>query len=62
MDRALVATPNSDPTVPNIEFSFSLDDLPLRSKEKGVFFGYTRKDEPQYNNIWMMPNYVRHMG
>lgn len=58
MDRALMSTPNSDPMVPNIEFSFSLDDLPLRSKAKGTFMGYTRKDEREYNDIWMMPNYA----
>jgi protein glucosyltransferase len=59
IDRALMTTPASDPALPNIEFSFSLDDLPLRSKEKGTFFGYTRKDTEKYDNIWMMPNYVR---
>jgi protein glucosyltransferase len=58
IDRALTTAPFSDPSVPNIEFSFSLDDLPLRSKDKGAFFGYTRKDEREYNDIWMMPNYV----
>jgi protein glucosyltransferase len=30
----------------------------LRSKDKGAFFGYTRKDTPEYDNIWMMPNYA----
>jgi protein glucosyltransferase len=59
IDRALMTAPASDPALPNIEFSFSLDDLPLRSKETGTFFGYTRKDTPKYDNIWMMPNYVR---
>jgi protein glucosyltransferase len=58
IDRALTTAPFSDPSVPNIEFSFSLDDLPLRSKDTGAFFGYTRKDEREYNDIWMMPNYV----
>ncbi|KAH4193457.1 hypothetical protein HBH70_212410 [Parastagonospora nodorum] len=58
IDRAITTAPTSDPSIPNIEFSFSLDDLPLRSKEKGAFFGYTRKDTPEYDNIWMMPNYA----
>ena len=48
----------SDPAIPNIEFSLSLDDLPLRSRKQGVFFGYTRKDTEEYKNIWMMPNYA----
>ena len=58
IDRAIMTAPTSDPSIPNIEFSFSLDDLPLRSKDKGAFFGYTRKDTPEYDNIWMMPNYA----
>ncbi|OAK99855.1 hypothetical protein IQ06DRAFT_326578 [Phaeosphaeriaceae sp. SRC1lsM3a] len=58
IDRALTTSPTNDPTIPNIEFSFSLDDLPLRSKGKGTFFGYTRKDAKEYDNIWMMPNYA----
>jgi protein glucosyltransferase len=59
IDRAISTSPANDPSIPNIEFSLSLDDLPLRSKEKGTFFGYTRKDAPKYDDIWMMPNYVR---
>lgn len=58
IDRAISTSPTNDPSIPNIEFSLSLDDLPLRSKAKGAFFGYTRKDAPEYDNIWMMPNYV----
>jgi protein glucosyltransferase len=58
IDRAISTSPTTDSPIPNIEFSLSLDDLPLRSKAKGAFFGYTRKDTPEYDNIWMMPNYV----
>jgi len=58
MDRALTTTPTSDAAVPNIEFALSLDDLPRRSKDKGTFFGYTRKEGRDYNDIWMMPNYA----
>jgi protein glucosyltransferase len=50
IDRALTTTFMGDPSIPNIEFSFSLDDLPLRSKEKGTFFGYTRKEGLEYNS------------
>jgi hypothetical protein len=60
IDRAISTSPTSDPSIPNIEFSLSLDDLPLRSKSNGAFFGYTRKDTREYDNIWMMPNYVWH--
>jgi hypothetical protein len=58
IDRALSTSPTSDPTVPNIEFSLSLDDLPLRSKADGTFFGYTKQEGPEYDNIWLMPNYA----
>jgi hypothetical protein len=58
IDRAISTSPTSDPSIPNIEFSLSLDDLPLRSKSNGAFFGYTRKDTREYDNIWMMPNYA----
>jgi protein glucosyltransferase len=58
IDRALTSSPNSDPTIPNIEFSLSLDDLPRRSKTKGVFLGYTRQDTREYDDIWLMPNYA----
>ncbi|KAJ4330819.1 hypothetical protein N0V87_009675 [Didymella glomerata] len=58
IDRAISTSPTSDPSVPNIEFSLSLDDLPRRSKGKGVFFGYTRKEGREYDDIWMMPNYA----
>jgi len=58
MDRALTTTPTSDAAVPNIELALSLDDLPRRSKDKGTFFGYTRKEGRDYNDIWMMPNYA----
>lgn len=58
IDRALTSLPTSDAAVPNIEFALSLDDLPRRSKDKGTFFGYTRKEGRAYNDIWMMPNYA----
>jgi protein glucosyltransferase len=58
IDRALSTAIASDPAVPNVEFSISLDDLPRRSKDKGTFFGYTRKEGREYNDIWMMPNYA----
>ncbi|KAF9701334.1 hypothetical protein EKO04_000585 [Ascochyta lentis] len=58
IDRALTTSPTSDPSIPNIEFSLSLDDLPRRSKKKGVFFGYTRKEGREYDDVWMMPNYA----
>ncbi|KAF1839580.1 hypothetical protein BDW02DRAFT_972 [Decorospora gaudefroyi] len=58
IDRALTTSSVSDPAIPNVEFSLSLDDLPRRSKGKGTFFGYTRKEEKEYNDIWMMPNYA----
>ena len=58
IDRALTSSPNSDPTIPNIEFSLSLDDLPRRSKDKGIFLGYTRQDTREYDDIWLMPNYA----
>ncbi|KAF2260013.1 hypothetical protein CC78DRAFT_523927 [Lojkania enalia] len=58
IDRALSTNPSSDPSIPNIEISLSLDDLPRRSKGNGVFFGYTRKDSPNYDDIWLMPNYA----
>ena len=58
IDRALSTSPTSDPSIPNIEFSLSLDDLPRRSSKKGVFFGYTRKEGREYNDVWMMPNYA----
>ncbi|KAF2105982.1 glycosyl transferase family 90-domain-containing protein [Lophiotrema nucula] len=58
VDRAISTSPSSDPPIPNVEFSLSLDDLPRRSKGEGVFFGYTRKDVKEYDDIWMMPNYA----
>ncbi|KAF2795979.1 hypothetical protein K505DRAFT_272342 [Melanomma pulvis-pyrius CBS 109.77] len=58
IDRALSTSPISDPSIPNIEFSLSLDDLPRRSKGKGIFFGYTRQDTPEYDDIWLIPNYA----
>ncbi|KAF2871052.1 glycosyl transferase family 90-domain-containing protein [Massariosphaeria phaeospora] len=58
IDRALATTPSSDSSIPNIEFSLSLDDLPRRSKGKGTFFGYTRKDGRAYDDVWLMPNYA----
>lgn len=58
IDRAISTSPTTDSPIPNIEFSFSLDDLPRRSRWKGTFFGYTRKDDPEYNDIWLMPNYA----
>jgi protein glucosyltransferase len=58
IDRALSTSPTSDPAIPNVEFSLSLDDLPRRSKDTGTFFGYTRKEGREYNDIWMMPNYA----
>lgn len=58
IDRALSTSPISDPSIPNIEFSLSLDDLPRRSKGKGIFFGYTRQDSSEYDDIWLIPNYA----
>jgi hypothetical protein len=58
IDRSLATTPTSDPSIPNIEFSLSLDDLPRRSKESGIFFGYTRQENLEHNGIWLMPNYA----
>ncbi|CAE7176092.1 hypothetical protein CFE70_005445 [Pyrenophora teres f. teres 0-1] len=58
IDRAVVTASTSDTPVPDIEFALSLDDLPRRSKDKGTFFGYTRKEGPEYRDIWMMPNYA----
>jgi hypothetical protein len=58
IDRSLATSPNSDPSVPNIEFSLSLDDLPRRSKEHGTFFAYTRQEGRVYDDIWLMPNYA----
>ncbi|KAH7110104.1 glycosyl transferase family 90-domain-containing protein [Dendryphion nanum] len=58
IDRSLTTSPSSDPSIPNIEFSLSLDDLPLRSTSKGSFFGYTRQSKSAYDNIWLMPNYA----
>ncbi|KAF2011627.1 hypothetical protein BU24DRAFT_353936 [Aaosphaeria arxii CBS 175.79] len=58
IDRAIATSPYSDPAIPNIEFSMSLDDLPLRSTRKGSFLGYTRQDHANYTDIWLMPNYA----
>jgi hypothetical protein len=58
IDRSLSTSAVSDPSIPNIEFSISLDDLPRRSKPHGTFFGYTRKETPEYDNIWLLPNYA----
>ncbi|ORY00907.1 glycosyl transferase family 90-domain-containing protein [Clohesyomyces aquaticus] len=58
IDRSLTTSSPSDPPIPNLEFSFSLDDLPRRSSEKGTFFGYTRRDTNAYDDIWLMPNYA----
>ena len=32
--------------------------MPRRSKSKGVFLAYTRKEAREYDDIWMMPNYA----
>ncbi|RYN32943.1 hypothetical protein AA0112_g5836 [Alternaria arborescens] len=58
IDRAVTTASTSDPVIPNVEFSLSLDDLPRRSRKHGTFFGYTRKEGPEYKDIWMMPNYA----
>ena len=58
IDRAVTTASTSDPAIPNVEFSLSLDDLPRRSRKHGTFFGYTRKEGPEYKDIWMMPNYA----
>ncbi|KAF2714065.1 hypothetical protein K504DRAFT_371475 [Pleomassaria siparia CBS 279.74] len=58
MDRALTSSPSSDPSIPDIEFSLSLDDLPRRSKGDGTFFGYTRQESREYDDIWLIPNYA----
>ncbi|KAF2175384.1 hypothetical protein K469DRAFT_610969 [Zopfia rhizophila CBS 207.26] len=58
IDRAITTSTPSDPPIPNIEFSISLDDLPRRSKANGTFFAFTRKDTPLYDDTWLMPNYA----
>jgi protein glucosyltransferase len=58
IDRSLSTSPASDLAIPNIEFSLSLDDLPLRSQEHGSFLGYTKKASREYDDIWLMPNYA----
>jgi EGF-domain serine glucosyl/xylosyltransferase len=58
IDRALSTSPSSDPAIPNIEFSMSLDDLPLRSADDRTIFAYTRADNESYDNVWLMPNYA----
>lgn len=58
IDRALSTSSSSDPAIPNIEFSMSLDDLPLRSTDDKTILGYTRAANSSYDNVWLMPNYA----